>query len=334
MIARAGMVLLALIGAPLAAQVAPAPAQSAPAQPEGVAVAPATTLQQDIDRIAALPAGRAGIAIIDLSSGRAVSANGDEAFPLASVVKVAVAATYLAEVDAGRRRLDRMIALSERDRVGSDGIAKLMPHAGVSLSAANLIELMLRVSDNSATDMLLADLGGTRRVQAWLDRNRVTGVRIDRTIARLILDNLGLAPLPGKSDAESLWASDAPTYDGKQAAAPGFDRDARDSGTALGMARLLARLDREPMLSKASRDFLFDVMSRCETGSDRLKAGLPSGARLAHKTGTLTNISNDAGIVTLPDGRRFAVAVFTRGVEDGRIRARIAADTARALAAR
>jgi beta-lactamase class A len=324
---RAGAFLLALaapLAQPLAAQ-AVAPVSST--------FQPAATLQQDLDRIAAVEAGRVGIAVIDLKSDAIVSTNADERFPMASVVKIAVAALYLAEVDAGRRSLGKMIALDERIRVGSEGIAQLMPHAGVTLSAANLIELMLRVSDNSATDMLVDDLGGTAKVQAWLDRHRVAGMRMDRTIAQLVLDNLGLKTLPGKTAAQSLWASPPPTYESKQAAAPAFDADPRDTATPMGAARLLARIARGDMLSTKSRSFLFDVMSRVETGSDRLKAGLPEGASLLHKTGTLTNISNDVGIIALKDGRQFAVAVFTRGIEDGRIRARIAADTARAIAA-
>lgn len=325
---RAGAFLLALaapLAQPLAAQVLAPPAPTT--------FQPAATLQQDIDRLAALEVGRVGIAVIDLKSGAVASVNPDERFPMASVVKIAVAALYLSEVDAGRRSLGKMIALDERLRVGSDGIAQMMPHAGVTLSAANLIELMLRVSDNTATDMLVDELGGTAKVQAWLDRHRVAGMRMDRTIARLLLDNLGLAMLPGKTAAQSLWASPQPTYQSKQAAAPAFDADQRDTATPLGTARLLARIAKGEMLSTKSRSFLFDVMSRCETGSDRLKAGLPEGASLLHKTGTLTNISNDVGIIALKDGRQFAVAVFTRGIEDGRVRARIAADTARAIAA-
>jgi beta-lactamase class A len=320
MIGRAGAFLLALAALPLqplAAQVAPLQAPYAAA----------------IGEAAKVEAGKAGIAVIDLKTGQNFSINGSERFPMASVVKLAVAAAYLAEVDAGRRTLGKMISLNERDRVGSDGIARLMPRPGVTLSAANLIELMLRVSDNTATDMLIADLGGTAAVQRWLDRNKVAGWRIDRTIARLVLDNLGLAMLPGKTAAESLWASDEPTYEAKQMVAPAFTADLRDTATPDATARFLARLDRSEMLSPASRDFLFDVMARCETGNDRLKAGLPEGAKLAHKTGTLTNISNDVGIIELADGRRYAVAVYTKGIEDGRIRARIAADTARALAA-
>ena len=222
-----------------------------------VAPAPAPTL----DAIAAVPTGRVGIAAIDLASGREVAVHGSEQFPMASVVKIAVAATYLAEVDAGRRSLAKPITLDERRRSGSDGIGKLMPHPSVTLSAANLIELMLTVSDNTATDMLIADLGGTSAVQRWLTRNRVPGMRIDREIARLVLDNLGLPMLAGKTAAETMWASDPLTPDARAVAIASFDSDPRDSASPLALARFLARLDQGELLKPASRLFLLDVMA-------------------------------------------------------------------------
>jgi beta-lactamase class A len=222
-----------------------------------------------------------------------------------------------------------MISLDERMRVGSDGIAMLMPRPGVSLSAANLIELMLRVSDNTASDMLIADLGGTRAVQAWLDRNHVSGVRIDRTIARLVLDNLGLPILPGKTAAETLWASEEPSDEVQAKVAAGFDADPRDNATPIGMARFLARLDRD-LLGPKEREFMLDVMSRCETGKDRLRALLPEGTRVEHKTGTLTGVSDDVGIIRLAGGRPLIVAVFTKGIADGKARAKIIAEVGKA----
>lgn len=318
---RAGLLALVLAtAAPLHAQALPTPVAAQPA-----------SLAQQLEALAAVPTGRVGIAAIDLASGREVTVHGNERFPMASVVKIAVAAAYLAEVDVGRRSLTRTITLDERIRSGSDGIGKLMPHPGVTLSAANLIELMLTVSDNTATDMLIADLGGTQAVQRWLDRNRVADLRIDREIARLVLDNLGLQMLPGKTAAQTLWASDPLTADARAAAVAGFDSDPRDTATPLAMARFLARIDKGEMLKAESRTFLLGVMTRAHTGADRIPAGVPTGTPVAHKTGTLLGISNDVGIVTLPGNRRIAIAVFTRGMAEGPARAKVIADATRAL---
>ncbi len=324
MIRRARLLALAAFALPFATT-AGAQALSAPLAVQSAA------LGHQLDAIAAVPAGRVGIAAIDLSTGREVAVHGSEAFPMASVVKIAVAAAYLAKVDSGRRSLAKIITLDESIRSGSDGIGKLMPHPGVTLSAANLIELMLTVSDNTATDMLIADLGGTRAVQAWIVRNRVAGVRIDREIARLVLDNLGLSMLPGKTAAQTLWASDPLTAEARAVAVASFDKDPRDTASPLAIARFLARLDKSEMLSPASRNFLFDVMARCRTGADRIPAGVPAGTPVAHKTGTLAGISNDVGIVNLPDTRRIAIAVFTRGIADAPARAKVISDASRAI---
>ncbi len=220
--------------------------------------------------------GEYGIAALDLSNGRSVSINGDQAFPLASTVKLAVAGAYLSQVDHGRRSLD--------DRIGAR-------------SAAQLIELMLTRSDNVATDVLIRNLGGPGSVQQWLNFNNMSGIRIDRTIAQL---------LGAKRDL--------------------FDR--RDSGSPLAMISFLRELDRGTMLKPESRSYLLSAMSRCITGRNRMKALLPMGTRVEHKTGTLNGLTGDVGFITMPDGRRLAVAFFARGGTD---RPRTIAEAAKAI---
>ena len=78
------------------------------------------------------------------------------------------------------------------------------------------------------------------------------------------------------------------------------------------MLEPLLAIDSEKALSPESREFLLDSMSRTRTGNERLKGLLPKGTPVAHKTGTLGGVANDVGYVTLPDGRRLAIAVFTK----------------------
>ena len=294
----------------------------------------AAPIDDRLNAITQVPAGKVGIAAIDVASGRTLAVNGAERFPMASTVKIAIAATYLWQVDAGKRSLATMIAFDEKRRLASEGIGQSLPHPGISLSAANYIELMLTVSDNSATDTLLAQLGGPRVVERWLIAHHVEGIRIDRTIARLLLDDYGL-PVGADGDAvAALRAAEAmPALTPNQidAAAAKFDADPRDTATPSAMAQLLARIDRRELLSARSRAFLLAVLSRTTTGPDRIKGGLPPGTPIAHKTGTLHGISDDVGLVTLPDGRRVAIAVFTRGIADGKARAAIIAEAARAI---
>ena len=78
------------------------------------------------------------------------------------------------------------------------------------------------------------------------------------------------------------------------------------------MLELVLAIDSGKALSKKSREFLLGVMSRTRTGGGRLKGLLPKGTPVAHKTGTIGGVANDVGYVTLPDGRRFAIAVYTK----------------------
>jgi beta-lactamase class A len=136
------------------------------AQPALAASSPELTyLERQLSSLVAGRSGDYGIAALDLNTGQQVSINGDEPFPMASTVKVAVAAAYLAQVDHGRRSLD--------DRIGGR-------------SARSLMEAMMIRSDNHATDVLIRDLGGPKAVQQWVDWNGLTGIRVDRTIAQLL----------------------------------------------------------------------------------------------------------------------------------------------------
>jgi heat shock protein HslJ len=77
------------------------------------------------------------------------------------------------------------------------------------------------------------------------------------------------------------------------------------------MLDLLMQIDSASAINKDSRDFLIASMSRTRTGAGRIKGLLPRGTPVAHKTGTISGVANDVGYVTLPDGRRFAIAIFT-----------------------
>jgi beta-lactamase class A len=156
---------------------------------------------------------------------------------------------------------------------------------------------MITRSDNHATDLLIRNLGGPRVIQSWLDQQGVQGIRFERTIARLL------------SDKRDLW-------------------DVRDSSTPIAMVQLLQRLDTGKMLKPHSRSYLLDLMANCKTGKNRMRALLPDGTRVEHKTGTLNNYTSDVGFITLPDGRRLAVAFFARGSGD---RPRAIAEAARQI---
>ncbi len=247
------------------------------AQPAAAATNPSlSSLEQQLQSMVGSGSSDIGIAALDLRTGENISVRGNIPFPMASTVKVAVAALYLSQVDHGRRSLDDTIS---------------------GQPARSLMARMLIHSDNRATDMLMGNLGGPRAIHDWLQSNGITGLRVDRNIATLL------------SDKRDLW-------------------DRRDSSTPQAMVDLLRRIYRAELIKPASRNYLLDLMAQCQTGKNRMKALLPDGTPVEHKTGTLNGLTDDVGFITLPDGRRIAVAVFARG---GTNRPRTIAEAARAI---
>ena len=234
------------------------------------------SLEQQLAWLVSGKSANLGVAALDLSTGEVLSVNGHDAFPMASTVKVAVAANYLAQVEHGRRSLNEIIG---------------------GKSAASLLDAMITRSDNQATDLLIRNLGGPNILQSWLTQQGVEGVRIDRSIARLLADKRDLY-------------------------------DVRDSSTPIAMVQLLQKLDSGKMVGPSSRAYLLSLMARCKTGKNRMRALLPFGTKVEHKTGTLNNYTSDVGFITLPDGRRLAVAFFARGSGD---RPRAIAEAARQI---
>jgi beta-lactamase class A len=138
----------------------------AAAQPAVAASTPALVpLEQQLAMLVSSQPTELGIAAYDLRSNSSVCINCEAAFPMASTVKIAVAAAYLSQVDFGRRTLD--------DRIGSQ-------------SASDLIQAMLIHSDNVATDRLIRNLGGPDEIHGWLKFHGLRGIRVDRTIAQLL----------------------------------------------------------------------------------------------------------------------------------------------------
>jgi len=161
--------LAAFVAAPASAQVSPK----------------LQLLEQRLAAMARENPGEYGIAAMDLATGRTVSFNGDQAFPMASTMKIAVAAAYLAEVDAGRRSLDDMVG---------------------SATAGTLMDAMITRSDNRATDLLIGTLGGPASIDRWMRGHGLTGIRVDRTIAQLLSARRDLRDIRDSSTPTAMLA--------------------------------------------------------------------------------------------------------------------------------
>ncbi|MGQ0539019.1 MAG: class A beta-lactamase [Gemmatimonadaceae bacterium] len=275
-------------------------------------------LESEIVRLAAISGGKVGAGIIHLETGRELYVNGDEAFPMASTYKVPIAVQLLTRVDSGTLRLDSMIALKGSDlHPGSGTLSNLLDDPGVVLSVRNLLELMLLISDNSATDIMLRTAGGSGAVNARLATLGVTGISVDRPTDELIADAIGVKDLPSREErslAKFRALAAAVSDSAQRIAARVFYDDRRDTATPRGMAKLLQTVWQRKALGGANSDLLLDIMLRCETGPNRIKGLLPPGTRVMHKTGTLSiGVANDVGIIELPDkAGHVVVALFVK----------------------
>ncbi len=262
-------------------------------------------LEQTVAQIANGSAGRIGVYAVDLVSGREVSVLGDQRFPMASTSKIAIAATFMEGVEQGRWSLTSQFPLMvpvASARFSSDK-APVVP--GQRFQAIDLIEMMITRSNNQATDALLAVVGGPRAVNAWASRNGMPEFNLTRDIATLVRDD-------GEID-------------------PAKRIDIRDSATPQTMVQMLAGLYQGKFLRESSRRVILGAMERCRTGTRRIKAMLPDGTQVAHKTGTLNNTASDIGIIHTPDGRAIAVAIYVTGQGSKPARDAKIASIARAL---
>nr|BCX01065.1 MAG: beta-lactamase [Bacteroidota bacterium] len=295
-------------------------------------------LEREIARLASLAGGRVGVGVVHIETGRRLALNGQERFPMASTYKVPIAIALLERVDRGELRLEDMVPVDTVDvSPGSGTLADLFQHPGVALSVRNLLELMMLISDNTATDICLRLVGGPEALRERLRQWGVAeGIRVDRPTKQLIADWLGLGDRIRARDWSLTYfrtLQERLDPEERRLAAARFDADERDTATPMAMAELLGRLFRGELLSPRSTALLLDILHRCRTGENRLKGLLPAGTPVAHKTGTIGGTLNDVGILTLPDGAgHVAIAVFIKSSDrDTASRERAIAEIARAV---
>ncbi len=264
------------------------------------------SVQQKLARIAKRVHGHLGIAAIHLESGARVSLNGDRGFPMASVSKVPMALEYLRRVDAGQIDPTETIVVRRTDyRPGNSPIARWSGGRAVKLTVDSLFSLMLGVSDNSATDVILNMSGGPEAATRRVRELGVEGVTVDRSEARTFADLVGIPETVPESDlyrVNYFRMRDALPAQHREDARERYGHDPRDTATPDGMAELLALIHEGQGLSEASHDRLLEIMTSTRSGRRRLKGLLPPDAEVAHKTGTMAAAINDVGIITLPDG--------------------------------
>ncbi|MFZ4606841.1 MAG: class A beta-lactamase [Caulobacter sp.] len=301
----------------------------------------AAILDQEIGEIAARaqPASME-IAVQNLDGGEMWAWNGDKAFPMQSVFKAPLAATVLSEVDHGRLSLDETITIEEPDiSPAHSPVADAWPRV-TTYTVRDLLERTVSDSDNTAADVLMRRIGGPGAVTAWLRGQGVKDIRIDRYERELQPNLYGMASfrIAWKGWPAFEAARNAVAEPVRRAATARYLADPRDTMTASGGLTFLRRLSLGQLISPPSTALLLKLMGDTRYGTSRLAAGLPPDARLVHKSGAsatdlgLTPAVNDIGIVTLKDGRKYAVIVFLSATpRDERAQQEIFADVMRVI---
>jgi beta-lactamase class A len=281
-------------------------------------------LDAGIRRIEQETKGRLGVALLDLKDRAQWSHRGAENFPLQSVFKLPLAVGVLQAVEAGKLKLDQSITVTRKDlSLYHSPLAKGFKGERNAYPLRELLALSTSQSDNTAADLLLRLIGGPQALTKVLRDGDIAGISVDRYERVFQPEILGL---PGYGWDQAI--DTAAFYKAIQAI-PAAERrkrleatlaDRRDAATPEASVAFLEGLAKGTWLREPAHHALVDKLAAdSRTGPQRIKAGLPKGARFAHKTGLgpsadgLNHATNDIGLVTLPDGRRFAIAVYLAG---------------------
>lgn len=242
------------------------------------------SLLPQIEKIAARTGGPVGVAVGLAEGGEVVLLNGQQRFPMQSVYKLPIGMAVLQQVDQGKLKLEQRIDIKpvEYVRIGMGSPIRDKHPRGVELSLAEILHYAVSESDGSGSDVLMRMVGGAKVIQDYLRSLGIDGMRVVDTEKEI-----------GKSVEIQYrnWATPE---------------------AALALMKVVAE---GRSLSPDSQKLLHKLITETPTGPKRIKGLLPPGTVVAHKTGTglsggLTRALNDIGLVTLPDGRRLAIAVF------------------------
>ena len=287
--------------------------------------------------------GDVGVAVKDLQQGWAATWQGDKAFPQQSTMKIWLAVAVLDAVDRGELSLDEVVVITPADLsvFNSPMVRPLTLKTGqMTTTIDRLLLWAISKSDNGATDILMRRVGGGPAVQAVLERKGLRGVRVGVEERVLQPRISGLEWTPEYIDGDLFnRARDRVPDQVRDEALAQYLRAPPDGATPVGTVNALELLYEGKLLSPESTERLLRIMFESRAGAARLKAGLPEGWRLSHKTGTgpdwreTTAGYNDVGVIVAPDGRSYAVAVYI-GRTDRQVRERqqLIASVSRAVA--
>jgi beta-lactamase class A len=265
-----------------------------------------SSLRQKIEEVIQVKKADVGVAILGLESNDTLSIKGNTHFPMQSIFKFHIALAVLYQVDRGVFTIDQKIDIQKADLqpLTWSPLRDDYPNGNVKLPLSEILKYTVSKSDNNGCDILLKLLGGVKNVQSFID-------------------SLGITAFSIKANEEEMHRD--------------WNIQFTNWTTPNAAIKLLKLFFDKKVLSKTSSDFLMKIMIETSTGLKRIKGQLPSETQVAHKTGSsganeqgTTAATNDIGIVTLPNGNHFAIAVFvSNSKESDEVNEKIISDIAK-----
>lgn len=266
-------------------------------------LAQTSLLEQKINSIIKNKKATVGVSVLGFENGFKYNKNGDKKLPMQSVFKFHIAAAVLNAVDQGKLSLDQKTMLNPSNLLENtwSPLRDKYPAGNVEIPLSEVIEYTVAKSDNNGCDILLKLLGGTQVVQKFMDSKGVKGFQIKYN----------------EEDMHKDWNVQYENY-----------------STTKSAADVLKKLYDGKLLSKKSTDYLMKVMLSTSTGLNKMVEQLPKNTPVARKTGAsgknnagLTGAENEIGIVTLPNGKHYALAVFvSNSMETDAVNCRMISD--------
>lgn len=243
-------------------------------------------LKKEINQIITGKNATVAVSVLDFESGNSTDINGNKKLPMLSVFKFHIALAVLNEVDAGKLKLDGKILVKKSDLLENtwSPIREKYPEGNIKMPLSELLKYTVAQSDNNGCDILLRLIGGTETVQNFINANGIEDFQIKANEAKMH---------------------------------QGYEFMYWNWTTTNAANQLLKKFYDGKILSEKSTDFLMKIMIETTTGITKIVAQLPQGTVVAHKTGSsgkddkgLTVAENDIGIITLPNGKHYAISVF------------------------
>lgn len=217
--------------------------------------------------------GVMGIFVKDLTTGQTFAVNAGEVFPTASSIKIPILIELMRQAQAGKINLAERVEIQRANLVGGSGVLQFFSNGGSEISVHDLAVLMVVLSDNSATNMVINRVG-RENVNAML-----RGLGLNKIVlAREMMDN----------------------------ASERANRENRASPRE--MVTLLEELNAGKLLDPAHTKMALDLLEYYKDSP--IRSGVPAGITIAEKPGSLPGAQCDNGIVFLPR-RPYAISVMT-----------------------